>query len=112
MKKVSFIAVIVIASLFASGCKPELKPPSNLNKDQLAGWKIYQAKHCANCHAIKNIGGKIGPDLTKVAAKRDETYLRKLLENSRSVNPAAKMPQSRLSDEQIKSLSAYLKTLK
>ncbi len=36
---------------------------------QLAGAIVFQNKDCRNCHALEGIGGKRGPDLTRVGSR-------------------------------------------
>src|SRR5262245_52955324 len=36
-------------------------------QDPVAGEKLFTAKGCVRCHAVNGVGGKIGPDLGRVA---------------------------------------------
>jgi ubiquinol-cytochrome c reductase cytochrome b subunit len=36
---------------------------------ELQGAVVFQNKQCRNCHALEGIGGKRGPDLTRVGTK-------------------------------------------
>ena len=36
-------------------------------RDPVAGSRVFDAKGCAKCHAVNGVGGKIGPDLTRVS---------------------------------------------
>lgn len=112
MKAIKIFLLILVLAVFLIGCVEEEKPPANLNSAQLAGWKIYKAKNCRNCHVIKTTGGKSGPNLTHVASKRDEKFLIELLKNPKALSKKSRMPQPRLDDKQIKYLVEYLKTLK
>ncbi len=33
----------------------------------LAGWDVFNAKGCGKCHAIRGVGGGVGPDLGRIA---------------------------------------------
>jgi ubiquinol-cytochrome c reductase cytochrome b subunit len=47
--------------------------PNNIVKElkpvELQGAVVFQNKQCRNCHALEGIGGKRGPDLTRVGMK-------------------------------------------
>lgn len=40
------------------------------SQDPVAGSRVFGAKSCSKCHAVNGIGGKIGPDLGRVARSR------------------------------------------
>lgn len=76
------------------------------------GEQVFKEK-CAMCHLVKGQGGKIGPDLTKIAAKLKEKALRAQLENPKKANPASAMPSFKsLPKADTDALVAYLLTLK
>jgi quinoprotein glucose dehydrogenase len=39
------------------------------------GAQLFQTKTCAACHKMDGVGAEVGPDLSKIAAKRDRAYL-------------------------------------
>ena len=68
------------------------------------------ARFCVGCHVIDGDGGKDGPELSEIGAKRDLTFLRGLIADPEAVNPDAEMPafRSRLSDAELNAIAAYL----
>ena len=68
------------------------------------------AKYCVGCHIIDGDGGKDGPDLSTIGAKRDRETIRRIIMNPASVNPDAEMPAigKRLTPEELDAISAYL----
>ena len=40
------------------------------SQDPLAGSRVFGAKGCVKCHSVNGLGGKIGPDLGRVARPR------------------------------------------
>jgi nitric oxide reductase subunit C len=83
-------------------------------KPQTRGQQIYQEQGCSACHNISGIGGTSGPNLTKVGANgKDVEWHVKHLKDPHSVVPTSAMPAyGGLSDDDLKSLAAYLVTLK
>jgi len=83
-------------------------------KPQTRGQQIYQEQGCSACHNISGIGGTSGPNLTKVGANgKDVEWHVKHLKDPHSVVPTSAMPAyCGLSDDDLKSLAAYLVTLK
>jgi mono/diheme cytochrome c family protein len=76
------------------------------------GEQIFKEK-CTMCHVVKGQGGKIGPDLTKIAAKMKEKDIRAQLENPKKANPASSMPSFKtLPKADFDALVGYIKTLK
>ncbi len=76
------------------------------------GEKLYTAQKCSVCHQIAGKGGKMGPELSKVAATRDAKWLATYLANPKSVDPKNKMPVVKLKGAEMDDLIAYLLTLK
>jgi len=87
------------------------------------GLKLFKAKGCANCHAIRGTAANAhaGPDLTHVGSRRtlaagtvpnDRTHLREFIRNPQAVKPGAKMPQLPQTPSQTDALVRYLESLK
>lgn len=76
------------------------------------GERIFRQK-CAMCHVVKGVGGKIGPELTTVAARMDEVSLRGKLDTPKKTSPSSTMPSFRtLPKGEMGALLSYLKTLR
>jgi mono/diheme cytochrome c family protein len=59
------IVVMVLAVvLCAVAAQPE--PLFGPTQDPLAGSRLFGTKGCAQCHAIKGVGGRVGPDLGRI----------------------------------------------
>lgn len=57
--------------------------------DPVRGKKVYDTKGaCAACHIVSGRGGSLGPDLTKIGARRSAAYLREAL-----IDPGASVPE-------------------
>src|SRR5512139_1029987 len=61
-------AVVALALLTAGAAWAQaVLTPS---QDPLAGARVFGAKGCSKCHAVNGVGGKIGPDLGRIARPR------------------------------------------
>ena len=76
------------------------------------GERIFRQK-CAMCHIVKGVGGKIGPELSKVAVRMNEMSLKAKLDAPKTSNPSSTMPSFRtLPNGEMTALLTYLKTLR
>ena len=101
------------------GKKPAAKPASGApSKEAIAaGAKIYKANGCAACHKIGDAGGALGPDLSKIGAdkKWPAAKLEAVIRDPKKAIKSEKMPAypaDKISDKELKSLVAYLGSLK
>jgi len=95
--------------------KKTTAPAATSKADIEAGSKVYKANGCAACHAIGEAGGKTGPELTHVGKTGKADKLSAYVRNPKKSNPDAKMPEydsTKISDKELKSLAAYLMSLK
>lgn len=109
------IAGCTALTLLAAGCKPlpPSKPSSQWTPAEARGAAVYQAK-CARCHYPTTNKGLNGPGLqalTKQAAMPSgapptDERLAHVIGEGRSM-----MPATRLTDDQLSDLLAYLHTL-
>ena len=88
-----------------------------------SGAQLFMNKTCGNCHRINGTEAKgtVGPDLTHLGSR--QTLLAGLLENNiqnleswikdpQQIKPGAYMPGFHLDDTTVKSIAAYLNSLK
>jgi nitric oxide reductase subunit C len=77
------------------------------------GEAVYQAQGCSACHVIAGVGGKVGPELSKVGEKRDKKWIETQISNPKSHNPQSIMPGfTKLSQQDIDDLASYLAGLR
>jgi mono/diheme cytochrome c family protein len=66
MTRVLGVLVAAVALLAASAGVTRAQSAS-AGQDPVAGSRVFDAKGCVKCHALNGAGGKVGPDLAKVA---------------------------------------------
>ena len=87
------------------------------------GLALFQKMSCVSCHAIHGAGAeaRVGPDLTHFASRKQfgsgiaentPENLRSWLHDPQNVKPGVKMPNFKLTDEQVSQFVAYFETLK
>ena len=72
-----------------------------------AGNHLFQ-RNCAFCHGRDAAGGETGPDLTRSRLVLSDANGAKVADVVRNGRPEKKMPAFNLSDEEIRSLSAFI----
>ena len=101
----------------------EQQQPQPAPSEISVGQKRFQMAGCWACHAVRGtrFNGKIGPDLTHLMSRReigsgvlDNTpqNLKAWVLNPQQAKPGCLMPQSKISDDKLDELVAYLETLK
>jgi cytochrome c oxidase subunit II len=86
------------------------------------GARLFQEKTCMKCHTISgtNAKGQVGPDLTHFLSRQrfagerlDNTpeNVARWLKNPQEIKPGCHMPNMQLTDDEVKSLTAYLEGL-
>jgi len=114
-----FTTVILIGSvaLSAAAHGQKGKTPAPSKADIAAGSKVFMANGCTACHVIGDKGGKTGPELTKIGAdkKWPPSKLSAVIRDPKKLNAAAKMPAygpDKITDKELKTLVAYMQSLK
>ena len=84
------------------------------NSPEYQGYRVFKSQ-CFRCHAIDRQGGTIGPDLAAprhILEYREEGYLRQFIRNPEAFRYSKMPAHKHLSDKQMDSLIAYLKSTK
>lgn len=76
------------------------------------GRALFFEKACYGCHKIEGLSdGKLGPELTRVGAKWSREYIVSAIQNPKGINFETIMPKFPLTDEELKCLVIFLKSL-
>ncbi len=73
-----------------------------------AGRALFGELRCVTCHAIEGRGGTMGPELTRIGDKVKRDWLFSFLKDPHRAQPATAMLQYRLTDDQLRDLTAFL----
>jgi cytochrome c oxidase subunit II len=76
------------------------------------GKQLFFKHGCYGCHAVGKVGTPLGPDLSHVGAEHSLSYLAGWLRDPASQKRTAHMPKIELAEEEIRSLAAYLSSLR
>jgi len=77
-----------------------------------AGKKVYEGESCDACHGENGIGTNAGPKLAGATAQKPADELSKMLRHPTAKMLAGEMKPVDVSDEDLKALVAYIKSLK
>lgn len=84
-------------------------PPAALSAQARAGHTLWQSKGCSACHSLDGSGGRPGPTLQGVVARRGAGWVRTFLVDPQAVStPSGMMPAYPFSAEDAQALVAYL----
>ena len=75
------------------------------------GRMLFFSQGCYGCHRVGVAGTPIANDLSHVGRKYSESQLAQWLRDPASQKPSAHMPRLTLTEDEIRSLAAYLATL-
>src|SRR5512145_965838 len=66
MKRPAVALVLLIAVAVAPAAAQAPPQPFAPQWAMLPGWELFGTKGCGGCHAVRGIGGVIGPDLATI----------------------------------------------
>jgi mono/diheme cytochrome c family protein len=73
------------------------------------GKALVESKHCALCHKE---GGNLGKPMEMVAGTKTDAFLKEAITNpKKTLGPQVKMPELKLTDEQVQDVIAYLRSI-
>ncbi len=76
-----------------------------------SGAAVYQKNSCGGCHVVNGAGGRIGPGLNGLAARRTEAWTAEHFINPQKLSPGTPMPVYPLSKKEMQDLISWLFTL-
>jgi cytochrome c2 len=76
--------------------------------DSANGRALFGELRCVSCHSVNGRGGTMGPELTRIGDKVRRDWLFSYLKDPHRVQPDTPMLQYRLTDGQLRDLTAFL----
>ncbi|MDP3235783.1 MAG: c-type cytochrome [Myxococcales bacterium] len=81
--------------------------------ERAQGAALFDALGCRGCHVLGEAGpvpdeARFGPALDDIGARATRAWLERWLKNPRAVFPESRMPDLRLSDDEVSALAAFL----
>ncbi|GII94533.1 cytochrome c oxidase subunit II [Sinosporangium siamense] len=122
--RMAFHVVADPPAAFTSWLANQARPAAEPREAMAArGRQVIQSASCASCHTVRgtSAAGRRGPDLTHLASRRHlgagtvpntPGHLGGWIADSQAVKPGNQMPPQPLSPEDLRSLIAYLGTLR
>lgn len=107
----------------AAWCAKSLAPaPRPQTAQQRLGYNVFMNGQCAACHAITGTPafGTVGPDLTRVASRATlaaatepnvRHWLERWIADPQGIKPGNRMPQVKLTTQELQAVAAYLEML-
>lgn len=115
MRLSTLVAIAAVALTCGCSRRDEAQaPPPKRSAAQieLFGEELFNER-CRDCHIVKDKGGVVGPELTRVGSKRDRAFLERVIREPGKVYPGTAMPPyDTFSKKQVDSLVDYLGGLK
>lgn len=98
-------------------------PPVPAGGAALAGYRIFQNRQCASCHAVAGTpaSGSVAPDLSHVAGRRtiaagtlrtSHANMARWISDPQRAKPGNNMPKVPLNPGELAAVTAYLETLR
>jgi len=113
-EKATWSVVTAMRELQRAGPKPVTPAATPVVAANLIheGEILFRQEHCVGCHQLNAEGGRVGPDLTKQAArKRTDGWMIGHLKNPSGFVQGSIMPAANnLNDDQLRSLVAFLQS--
>ncbi|MDE2237202.1 MAG: c-type cytochrome, partial [Elusimicrobia bacterium] len=106
------LAIAGVTALTVEGYRsPLVNPVVEKNPEVVEGARLYRQLNCAYCHKIRGKGGVVGPQLDRVVGAESPEWLERHFRDPSAVTPHSAMPRLGLLDDEIKALTAYLKSI-
>jgi cytochrome c oxidase subunit 2 len=120
--KMAFVVVAEPLAAFQAWLQRQRRAAQPPSADRQRGHDVFMSSTCVTCHTIRGTqaGSRVGPELTHVGSRRTiaagtlpntRQQLIEWIRDPQSIKPGTRMPASRLSDDDLRAVAAYLEGL-
>jgi mono/diheme cytochrome c family protein len=103
------VCLIVSSVASAQGTSPAGQPQSISQFRAAKAVRLMRERlPCAGCHVFGGAGGRIGPDLSRVAERRPASYVRRMIMDPQAAMPGTPMPKVPMPPATRELIVAYL----
>jgi nitric oxide reductase subunit C len=106
----TYLFVLLCSGFLVYSFTIYIKPSQHIKTQQFdasiaaEGKLIWQKYNCQSCHQLYGLGGYLGPDLTNVYSKKNETIIKGIVGSGVRSMPAFQIP-----DDEFTKLLEFLK---
>ena len=104
-----------IAAFLGSVAEPVPEAARGAGGDavRVQGAALFDALGCRGCHVLREVGpvpdeARFGPALDDIGARATRAWLERWLKSPRAMFPESRMPDLRLSDDEVSALAVFL----
>jgi len=97
-----------LVTLVTKRSEDALNTWANPPAKEIAGAMLYQARGCGFCHTLNGVGGKNGPILNGLAARRTHDWVEAHFGDPPKFSPNSKMPPYKFTPEELDEITTYL----
>lgn len=101
-------AIVLVSVVLLASCAEAQDGGALVDRGRM----VFRDQGCYGCHTAERMGTPIGPDLSRIGAKRNETDLARWLRDPSTHRPSAHMPKLQLTEAEVQALTAYLGSLR
>ena len=80
-------------------------------QEAVEGAMLYQARGCTACHSLNGIGGKIGPPINGVGARRARDWVEGHFLNPGKFTPGSEMPAYKFNPLELQRITTYVRSI-
>jgi cytochrome c oxidase subunit 2 len=120
--KMAFIVVAEPVAAFQAWIQRQRQAAARTTPQTQRGHDVFMNNACVTCHTIRGTqaGSRVGPELTHVGSRRTiaagtlpntREELTRWVRDPQAIKPGTRMPAVRLSEDDLRAVVAYLKSL-
>jgi mono/diheme cytochrome c family protein len=106
--RLGVLCLIPCSFALAQGTSPGQQQSLSQFKTAKAVRLMRERLPCAGCHTFAGAGGRVGPDLSRVAERRPPAYVRRMIDDPQATVPGTPMPRVPMPPATRELIVAYL----